>query len=112
MGAMPCETAACSRSRRGKQFVLAMLQRIRHGVERVGNPREFGISPDVHTSGKFAEPPLVRGVDQLTQRAMDEQPGPQRCQDQYQRGAQGDQEAVSLRVIFSTKACALLRPKL
>src|SRR6202048_4308458 len=82
------------------QLVLAMLQRIRHGVERVGNPREFGISLDVHTSGKFAEPPLVRGVDQLTQRAMDEQPGPQRCQDQYQRGAQGDQEDVSLRVIL------------
>jgi hypothetical protein len=47
------------------QFVLAVLQCIGHGVERGGDPREFGLSPDVHAPGKFAEPPLVRGVDQL-----------------------------------------------
>src|SRR5260370_23344790 len=77
-----------------------MLQPIRQGVERVGNPREFGVSADVPPPGKFAEPPLVRGIDQLTQRAMDEQPGAQPCQDQYQRGAQGDQEDAALRAML------------
>ena len=43
------------------QFVLAVLQRIGHGVERVGDPGDFGFIPDVHTPRIFAEPPLVRG---------------------------------------------------
>src|SRR6202022_4710073 len=58
-----------------RQLVLAVLQRIGHGVERVGDPGDFGLIPDVHATGIFAEPPLVRGVDQLAKRAMDEPPG-------------------------------------
>lgn len=79
------------------QFPLTVLQRISHGVERVGHPHDFCISADVHASGKFAEPPLVRGIDQLPKRTMDELPGAQRCQCQHQHGAQEDQEGVAQR---------------
>jgi hypothetical protein len=82
------------------QFVLVVLQRIGHGVECVGDPGNFGLSPDVHATGKFAEPPLVRGVNQLAKRAMDEPPGAQPCQNQHQRGAQGDQEDAALRAML------------
>ena len=74
------------------QFVLAVLQCIGHGVERVGDPGDFAPLPAIHTPGIIAEPPLVRGVDQVAKRAMNEPPGPQPCQDQYQRGADDDPE--------------------
>ncbi len=80
--------------------MLAVLQRIGHSIERVGDPGDFGFIPDVHATGKFAEPPLVRGVDQLAKRAMNESPSAQPCQDQHQRGAQGDQQDAALRAIL------------
>ena len=59
------------------QFVLTVFQRIGHGVERIGNPCDFGCSADVYTSVEFTEPPLIGGVDKLPKRTMDKPPGAQ-----------------------------------
>jgi hypothetical protein len=75
--------------------VLAVLQCVGHGVERVGDSRDFGFIPDLHAPRIFAEPPLVRGTDQFAKRTMDEPAGAKRCQDQHQRGAQDDQKDVA-----------------
>jgi len=82
------------------QFLLPVPQRIRHDVERVGDPADFGLSLDLHSPGIIAEPPFVCGLLQLAERAVNEVPGAEPGQDQYERGAQGDQEDAALRAIL------------
>ncbi len=90
------------------QFLLAVFQRIGHGVECIGDPRDFGSAMDVDPPGKIAEPPSVGSVDQLPKRATDEPTGAQGCQDQHQRGTEDDQEDAALRAVLDCGECLVL----
>src|SRR5882757_3323780 len=64
----PCQTILAHQV--GRRASFGLDENMGEACTKVG-PSGYCTSPDVHTPGKFAEPPLVRGVDQLPKRAMD-----------------------------------------
>jgi hypothetical protein len=83
------------------QFVLVTLQRVCHRIERTRDPADFGFFPNVDAPRMLTEFPLVRGIDQLAKRPIDEAPRAEPRQDQHKRRAQDEKEDAMTRVTLS-----------
>src|SRR5262249_3001430 len=82
------------------QFVLAVLQRIGHGVKRTGDSFDFRVTLNIHAPAKFTQPPSVRGVNQLRKRALDEPLAAPPREGQDNQGARNDEQRPAPGAIF------------